>query len=159
MSKYKRTLEELKKNAVLHWPEEILQKAGDISVLPKLLQTQDSFISVLKVADKNPLAWKSVMEQGNALTGPIFLKHLMVMTDIGGEALNKLPPLKNYCPGGILLFDWEHQQWEYQFKEIQEKCSLTNSALQVDSKKLFESGDFTDKMLDVTMLLLFASTG
>jgi|GEM_PF-6520482 len=46
MPKYKRTLEELRQNAVLHWPNEIRQKASDISVLPKLLETQDAFISI-----------------------------------------------------------------------------------------------------------------
>ncbi|CAE6727606.1 hypothetical protein [Candidatus Nitrotoga fabula] len=158
MPKYNRTLSELKSNAVLHWPEKILCAAGNASVLPLLLKTQDAFISLLKVANKSPLAWSEAIKQSNAITGPVFLKHLMVMTDLGGEALNKLPPLSNYCPSGVLLFDWGGKKYEYKFKEIQNKCSLANSALRVDSKKLLEGGDFTPRMLDVAMLLMFGST-
>ena len=157
MPKYNRTLSELKPNAVLHWPEDILSAAGDVSVLPLLLKTQDAFISLLKIADKEPLAWKSAIKQSNAISGPVFLKHLMVMTDLGGEALNKLPPLSNYCPSGVLSFDWNGKKHSYKFKEIQDKCSLANSALRVDSKKLLAGGDFTARMLDVAMLLMFGS--
>jgi len=131
--------------------------AGEVSVLPLLLKTQDSFISLLKVADKNPLSWKAALQQNSALTGPLFLKHLMVLTDLGGEALNKLPPLSNYIPDGKLKFQWADSLYEYQFKEIQTKCSLANSALKVDSKKLLAGGELTNKMVDVAMLLLYGS--
>jgi len=157
MPKYNRTLSELKTNAVLHWPEEILCAAGDVSVLPLLLKTHDAFISLLKVANKDPLAWRAAIKQTSAISGPVFLKHLMVMADLGGEALNKLPPLSNYCPSGVLSFNWGGEKWEYKFKEIQDKCSLANSALRVSSKKLLAGGDFTSRMLDVAMLLMFGS--
>lgn len=157
MPRYKRTLPELKSNAVLHWPEQILKAAGDISVLPLLLQTQDVFLSLLKIANKDPFAWSKAIEHSSSISGPVFLKHLMVLTDMGGEALNKLTPLSTYCPDGVLSFTWGEKQWEYEFKEIQDKCSLTNSALRVDSKKLFAEGTFTPRMYDVAMLLMFGS--
>lgn len=157
MAAYKRTLGELRTKAVLHWPEKILLAAGEVSVLPLLLQTQEAFISLLKVADKNPLSWKAALRENTALSGPLFLKHLMVLTDLGGEALNKLPPLSNYVPNGVLKFEWAGNPFEYQFKEIQEKCSLANSALKVDSKKLLAGGELTNKMIDVAMLLLYGS--
>lgn len=159
MRKFKRSLAELKTKAVLHWPAEILQAAGDISVLPLLLKTQDSFISLLKVANKDPQAWRQAIKQSTAISGPVFLKHLMVMTDLGGEALNKLPPLTSYCPDGVLSFEWEGRHWDYRFKEIQHKCPLTNKALRVDSKKLLMGGDLTTRMVDVAMLLLYGSAG
>lgn len=157
MVTYKRTLGELRTKAVLHWPDKILLAAGDVSILPLLLKTQDAFISLLKIADKNPLSWKAALNQNTALSGPLFLKHLMVLTDLGGEALNKLPPLSNYIPDGILKFDWAGNPYEYKFKEIQVKCSLANSALKVDSKKLLAGGELTNKMIDVAMLLLYGS--
>ncbi len=158
MPKYNRSLTELKSNAVFHWPEEILLAAGDVSVLPLLLKTQDSFISILKVADRDPLAWKVALKQSRTISGPLFLKHLMVLTDLGGEALNKLPPLAKYCPNGILSFSWEGKPFEHRFTDIHEKCALANSSLRVDSKKLLAGGEFTTKMLDVAMLLLFGSS-
>ncbi len=157
MEIYKRTLDELRTNAILHWPDEILLAAGNVSVLPLLLKTQDAFISVLKVADKTPLSWMETLKQNTSLTGPRFLKHLMVLTDLGGEALNKLPPLSKYVPNGILQFDWAGKPYKYQFKAIKDKCSLANSALKVDSKKIIAGGEMTDKMVDVAMLLLYGS--
>lgn len=157
MATYKRTLGELRTKAVLHWPDKILLAAGEVSVLPLLLQTQDAFISILKVADKNPLSWKTALKQNTALSGPLFLKHLMVLTDLGGEALNKLPPLSKYVPNGILKFEWAGNPFKYQFKEIHEKCSLANSALKVDSKKLLAGGELSNKMIDVAMLLLYGT--
>lgn len=157
MPTYKRTLPELRSKAVLHWPEDILIAAGDVSVLPLLLKTQDAFISILKISDKNMLTWQHILNQTNSISGPLFLKHLMVMTDLGGEALNKLPPLSNYFPNGILCFDWQGKKWHYPFKEIQNKCSLANSALRVDSKSLLQAGAFTPRMEDVAMLLMFGS--
>lgn len=105
------------------------------------------------------MAWQIAIQQNTSLSGPIFLKHLMVMSDLGGEALNKLPPLSNYCPNGVLEFNWRDSISEYQFKTIHKKCSLTNSSLQVDAKKLLMGGKFNDKMVDVAMLLLFGSSG
>ncbi len=157
MATYKRTLVELRTKAVLHWPKDILLAAGDVSILPLLLETQDAFISLLNVADKNPLSWKATLKQNGALSGPLFIKHLMVLSDLGGEALNKLPPLSKYVPNGALKFNWAGSPFQYQFKEIKDKCSLANSALKVDSKKLIMGGELTNKMIDVAMLLLYGS--
>lgn len=157
MAAFQRTLVELRTHAVLHWPEDILLAAGEVSVLPLLLQTQDAFISLLTVANKTPVSWKAALKQNSALTGPLFIKHLMVLSDLGGEALNKLPPLSNYIPDGTMNFDWDGTPFEYKFKEIQNKCSLANSSLKVDSKKLIKGGDLTNRMIDVAMLLLFGS--
>lgn len=158
MSQYSRTLLELKSQAILHWPDEILLAAGDSSILPLLLETQDAFISVLKVATRAPNAWEKVLRESSTLSGPLFLKHLMVMTDLGGEALNKLPPLSNYCPNGILSFTWGGETWNYSFQQIHTKCSLNNASLGVDSRRLLTGGSFNAKMMDVAMLLLFGST-
>ncbi len=157
MTTYKRTLNELRANAVLHWPKEILQAAGDASVLPLLLDTQDAFISLLKIANKTPLSWKPALSQTATLSGPLFLKHLMVLADLGGEALNKLPPLSNYVPDGVLKFDWAGKPFEYQLKKIQAKCRIANSSLKVDSKKLIAGGELTATMVDVAMLILYGS--
>lgn len=158
MPVYNRTLTELRTKAVLHWPAEILLSAGDVSVLPLLLETQEAFISLLKVANRDPLAWTKGLRLSTDITGPLFLKHLMVLTDLGGEALNKLPPLAHYCPDGMLSFSWGGQSHGYKFKEIHKKCALANSSLRVDSKRLLAGGQFTPKMLDVAMLLMFGSS-
>jgi len=157
MSGYQRTLDELRKNAVLHWPDAILSAAEEVSTLPLLLKTQDNFISVLKVASKDPLSWYQVLEGSNELNGALFLKHLMVLSDMGGEALNKLPPLEKYIKNGEMIFDWGGNLYTYKFKKITEYCTLTNLALGVDSKNLIKMKNLTDKGKDICMLLLFGS--
>lgn len=154
---YKRTIEELRNHAILHWPDAVLIAAGDASVLPLLLQTQESFISLLKFANKSPLAWQLALQQSKDLSGPLFLKHLMVLSDLGGEALNKLPPLSKYYTNNKIEFTWNSEMHIYVFKEIHNKCSLANSSLAVDSKRIIKGGKLTNKMIDVAMLLLFGS--
>lgn len=157
MGIYKRTLEELRQHAVLHWPEEILSAAEEVGTLPLLLNTQDDFISILKVASKEPLSWKVAVDNNSQLSGSLFLKHLMVLSDLGGEALNKLPPLSKYIPNSKVIFDWNGKSFSYQLKEIGNDCSLTNTALNVDAKKLVRGLDLNNRGMDVCMLLLFGS--
>ena len=100
MSKYARSLESLREKAVLFWPQEIIEKEASVSILPLLLKTQDKFISILNLADASPEAWKKLVDVSPEMKGNLFLKHLMVLSDLGGEALNKLPPLTSYFPDG-----------------------------------------------------------
>ncbi len=157
MGHFNRKLEELRQHAVLHWPDEILSATEEVGILPLLLKTQDNFISILKVASKDPWSWKATLENNSELSESLFLKHLMVLSDLGGEALNKLPPLKKYIPSGELSFEWNGKPFTYQLKEIGRQCRLTNTALNVDTKKLSKGLDLNNKGLDVCMLLLFGS--
>lgn len=157
MSKYQRSLSELREKAVLHWPEEILEKAGDGSILPKLLETQDSFLSILGMANKSPNSWIDAINLNKEISGPLFIKHLMVLSDLGGESLNKIPPLSQYFPGGKMEFIFNDKSCVYNFKKIGDKCSLTNSALKMDTKSLLRTEEMSDKMIDVGFLLLFGS--
>ena len=60
---YKRDLNQLKEHAVLHWTKELKDAARKKTLLIDLLDTQDEFISVLKVATKSPESWKIVISQ------------------------------------------------------------------------------------------------
>lgn len=161
MGKYARTLAELKKKAVLFWPRELIERESSASVLPFLLKTQDKFISILKLCDSAPDSWKKLINASDEISDEfkanLFLKHLMVLSDVGGEALNKLPPLKNYFKDGKMNYVWREKTYEYEFKAIQKDVSLTNSALRVDGKKLVKKYDLEPKMEDVIMLLLYGA--
>jgi hypothetical protein len=62
MNTYTRTLSQLKEKAVLFWPPSLLEQAGDVSVLPLLLKTQDKFISILTLSDSLPDDWKKLID-------------------------------------------------------------------------------------------------
>lgn len=158
MSQYARTLEELKQKAVLFWPQDVLEKEAAISVLPLLLKTQDKFISVLNLSDSGPEAWRGFADQVEEMKGNLFLKHLMVLSDLAGEALNKLAPLDKFFKDGVMNYVWHEKQYAYQFQVIAQKTPLTNSALRVDGKRLLKGYPIDAKMQDVVMLLLHGAS-
>ncbi|HAS6333726.1 TPA: hypothetical protein I7245_06800 [Vibrio vulnificus] len=157
MNKYQQTLKQLQDKAAMHWSKEMLEAAGAHSALPILLETQDDFIALLTIASKHPMSWKNVLEESKTLTPSIFLKHLMVLSDLGGEALNKLSPLSQHFKNDRISFEFNDQMHEYRFAEIHRKCSLTNSALKVDAKGVVHNTCFTNRMIDVVMLLMFGA--
>jgi hypothetical protein len=121
MSKYKRSLVELREKAVLNWPEELLDQAGEASVLPLLLKTQDKFISILTLADSEPESWQKLVNLSLDMPGNLFLKHLMVLSDLGGESLNKYPPISKYFENNQMDYIWKTKDYSYQFKVILKK--------------------------------------
>lgn len=158
MSEYKRTLTELREKATLYWSQELLEQAGEASVLPLLLKTQDKFISVLNLADSAPDAWKKFVDLSEDIRGNTFLKHLMVLSDLGGEALNKYPPFSKFFPNGLIEYVWHGQTYTYKLKVISRKVSLNNSSLLVDGKNLLKGRVLNEKIEDVIMLLLYGSS-
>lgn len=158
MGKYSRTLDELKTKAVLFWPTEILSREASASILPLLLKTQDKFISVLNLSDAAPDAWKRFVDVSEDIKGNIFLKHLMVLSDLGGEALNKIPPVSQYYAKGIMNYVWRERNYEYRFQVIQNDIGLANSNLRADGKQLLKGYALEPKMEDVIMLLLHGAS-
>lgn len=158
MPNYHRTVNDLQRSAIRQWPQEIRQRLGDINILQKLIDTQDTFISILRVSNATPLAWEAVLTQNSTISKRLFLKHLLLLSDIGGESLNKISPLSRYIPSNTLRFQWNDSYFEYIFQVIGEDCSLTNTSLKVDAKSLLDmEADLTPKMRDVAMLILYGS--
>ena len=159
MGEFARTLTELKEKAVLFWPQEIIEREAAITVLPLLLNTQNKFISVLTLSDAGPEAWKRHIDSSPNMSANVFLKHLMVLTDLGGEALSKITPFDVYFPNGSMEYIWQQKTYRYQFKAfVGKKTRLSNVALRVDGKHLFMGYPLNEKMEDVIMLLLHGAT-
>lgn len=150
-------LEILESTACLYWPTELASLAAEISTLSPLLETQDEFISVLNLATKSPMAWKDIIQQNNKLTPNLFLKHLMVLSDIGGERLQRFSKdFSKLFPNSVINFQWNNNSYSYQFSQTAKRI-WTNKALRVEKSILLENREnFTDTMLDVCMLLLWS---
>lgn len=148
-SPYQRTPEQLKEVASRYWPQELRDRAESLQVLPLLLQTQQKFINILHVADGSPWGWKDVLA-GSSLAPNLFLKHLMVLADVGGEILKRVTPL------GVekMSFAWKGKSYQYEFLNIH-KEQINNSKLKVDTKKVSQSAELTPAMEDVITLILF----
>lgn len=102
-----RNIDDLEKNAIKFWPAEIAVQEKDISIIPKLIETQDKFISLLNISDANPFIWKQTLLATKSLSGNLFLKHLMVLADIGGETLMRLKKALPLIFDEFLNFRWE----------------------------------------------------
>jgi hypothetical protein len=157
MGTFNRTLDELKSKAVLFWPTELKKEAVEESVLPLLIESQDKFLSILKIADAHPEAWISALGTSK-LSGNLFLKHVMVLSDLGGEALNKIAPLGKHLRQEKLVYLWQEKEHTYSPTEGLTCKSLTNKALKVDGRSIaLKSLPLNAKMKDIAMVLLYAS--
>ena len=151
------TIEELKRDACKYWPKFIMEEVVKINPIPLLLETQDKFISILKCADRDPMAWLKVLESSSELPPNLFLKHLMVLVDVGGERLSRFSKdLGNLFPKGGFEFYWHGKNYIYKFRDHSPKWDNPN--LKVDKNNLINSYPVTAGMTDVIMLLLWGSS-
>lgn len=84
-----RDLVDLENNAYKFWPTELAEQEKNSSIIPKLIETQDKFISLLNISDASPIAWKETLNSTSSLSANLFLKHLVVLSDIGQARLGR----------------------------------------------------------------------
>ncbi|MCL2721436.1 MAG: hypothetical protein FWD47_08875 [Treponema sp.] len=150
-----RDVEDLANNSYKFWPENIANLEREISIIPKLLHTQEKFISLLKIANANPFSWKPAL-QTSTFSANIFLKHLMVLSDIGGERLKRLKKeMSIFFPSHSIKFLWNESEYTYCFQTITDKKNWDNTTLRVDGKGLSSEIGLLPVMEDVINLILY----
>lgn len=163
----KTTIEQLESGACLYWPKELAKKAAEVSVIGPLIETQDLFLSVLKTASKSPSSWELVALQSAKLSPNLFLKHLMVLSDISGERVQQFSKdFQILFPSGSFRYAWQGQEFVYNFsrpavnKDGKIKArAWNNTSLNVEKSVLLSNlENFTNEMRDVCMLLLWGSS-
>jgi hypothetical protein len=151
-----RKLDELEANALKFWPPKIAEAERSSSIIPKLIETQDKFISLLNIADANPFAWVTVLSTTRNLSANLFLKHLMVLSDIGGEKLMRFKKeLPKIFTKGKMNFVWNGTNYKYIFKTLSGKKTWNNTYLMVDGVGLASKINLTPVIEDITNLILF----
>jgi len=154
-----KTVEELKKNAVIFWPAELREKEQISSIIPILLNTQDKFISILHLADSTPSSWKSIVNSIEDMPANLFLKHLCVLSDVGGEKLKRFRTgLPEIFKNGEMEFSWKEKKYSYQMKSLLCKSCWDNKALGTDGIGLQKPHKLDETIEDVCMLLLFGGS-
>lgn len=148
----------LQQNALNFWPIELSEKEKKASIIPQLIASQDKFISLLNIADATPFSWKNTIEQSKSLPANLFLKHLMVLSDVGGERLERFKnELQNIFPTSAMSFVWEGNTYNYDFQTVHTRDAWNNKNLSVDGEHLHIHQTLTPLIEDVSMLLLFGS--
>src|SRR5699024_6227898 len=93
------------------------------NVIPLLLKTQDDFLSILKLNKKSPFQVFKLIES-TEFAGNLFLKHLAILSDYGGEPLQRLGrAFKDIFPKNLkeeyfMEFLWKGKSYEYVFKSL-----------------------------------------
>lgn len=150
-----RSYKDLKSQAVNFWPLELAEKEKDASIIPRLIATQDKFISLLHIADSQPHAWKDILPKTTHLPANLFLKHLMILSDIGGEKLQRFKTeLPSIFKQHVMPFTWKDKQYKYVFKTLGNNTAWSNKHLAVDGLRLPDALALNDMMEDVITLLI-----
>jgi hypothetical protein len=158
--KYKKTLADLERVAIKWWPKDLEAQVAQSSVIPKLIQTQDQFISILKLSGNSPEQIFSVIE-ASELPPNLFLKHLVVLADYGGELIKRLGnefedvfPRNPKTKKRQLQYIFRGEAHYYTFKALPVK-GLSNAKLKIDGKAIVKATSLDDLYRDMIMLLLF----
>lgn len=153
---YRRTLEELDALASKFWPKELSDIEANLSVIPILLETQDQFISILKVGARDLEALSNVISS-STLPANLFVKHLVVLSDFGGEMLQRVnSEFHALFPTRRIEYLWNGKTCSHTFRALPVRA-LTNDKLGISGKKLLREQPLTDLHRDVIVLLLFGS--
>ena len=154
---YRRTPSELQRVAKLFWPPELAQKETELSVIPRLLETQDQFIALLTLAGTDLEKVFRLIETAE-IPANLFLKHLVVLADFGGEMLQRINrEFAALFPTRKLVYLWNGKQRQYEFQALPVKGQLNNAKLKISGKKLIQASVLDELSKDVIALLLFGS--
>lgn len=164
MAKYNRNITELKTKAAMWWPEELKTKNALANVLPLLLKTQEDFLHLIVLSKNDPFQLFDLIKVAKYPSN-LFLKHLAVLSDYGGEPIQRLGrSFKDIFPkgkgaNGKYYFDfiWKEKKFKYEFKALPVN-GLNSKKLFIDGAGLIKEKELDDLTCDMIALLLFAST-
>lgn len=150
-----RNVQDLESHAARFWPSVLAQREQSTSIIPRLLQTQEKFIGVLYVADASPVAWQDALKTTTDLPGNLFLKHLIVLSDVGGEKLQRYrTSLTTFFPAGTMTFAWKGANHAYTFRSLTSVRAWGNVQLGVDGPGLARPQPMNTLLQDVAMFLI-----
>jgi len=158
---YKRTIQELESKATLWWSTNLNKANANISIIPKLLETQDDFLRIISLSKANPFKVFDLLE-ASEFPANLFLKHLCVLADYGGEPIQRLGRsfesiFENNKDRYVIDFIWEAKSFEYEFKMLPVR-GLGNKKLFIDGEGLTKSQALGDIYRDMIVILMFGST-
>jgi len=153
---YAKTFEELEAVASKFWPAELSEIESNLSIIPILLKTQDQFIGIISVETPDLENLFTIIE-ASSFPANLFLKHLVILADFGGEMLQRVSAeFKTLFPSGELHYLWDGERRTYKFSALPEQ-KFSNKALKIDGKELLNAHHLDDLQKDAIALLLFGS--
>jgi hypothetical protein len=152
---YRRTPQELRQVATLFWTEELNNLADQISSIPVLLETQDRFISILGTGANNLDDLIQIVSL-SGMPANLFVKHLMVLTDFGGEMLQRVnAEFGLIFPDKQFTYQVDGRLFVYEFRTLPITSKLDNKKLGADTNALSIPRGFDELLTDVVAILIF----
>lgn len=153
---YAKPFEQLEVAASKFWPAELSEIEANISVIPYLLKTQDQFLNIISIETPSLENLFTIIE-ASSLSANLFIKHLAILADFGGEMLQRVSrEFRTLFPSSELNYLWHDQQQTYKFLALPKK-KFSNSNLKIDGKELLNTYPLDDLGKDAIALLLFGS--
>jgi len=135
-----RKIDDLEKHAAKFWPTVLTQREQKASIIPRLIESQEKFIGLLYVADRSPTSWKDALETTKGMPANLFLKHLIVLSDVSGESLNRYrTDIRKFFPNGTMTFRWRDVEHNHKFCSLEKYRTWTNGTLKVGGAGLTQS--------------------
>lgn len=134
------------------------------SIIPRLLESQDRFISLLKTVEADPFDIFNVLI-ASKMPANLFLKHLVVLADFGGEPLQRLSdsfkslfPFDENRKRYFFTFVWKEKTHVYFFEALPIRGKVGNLRLGIDGVGLSSAVELTPLHRDVIAILMFAAS-
>lgn len=157
--RYLRSIKELEEVGCKWWPKEVRDEAMKVSILQYLIDTQEKFISLLTLADKSKPEKLFSLLDASDFEYHLFLKHIMLLTDVGSEPIQRLnTSFKEIFPKKELVYKLGRKDYSYTFKSLPIKGKPNNEKLQVDTmESLQKTCKDKDLCKDLIMLLIYGA--
>lgn len=157
--KYLRSIKDLEKVGCKWWPKEVRDDAFKVSILQYLLDTQEKFISLLTLADKNKPEKLFSLLDASDFEYHLFLKHLILLTDVGSEPIQRInSSFKEIFPNGKLEYKLGRTELSVSFTSLPIKGIPNNNKMQIDTiENLQASCKNRGLCKDLIMLLIYGA--
>src|SRR5262249_36216706 len=95
--------------------------------------------------------------EASSLPANLFLKHLVILADFGGEMLKRVSnEFSTLFPNHQLNYIWQSQKRSYRFQALPQQ-SFSNNSLRIDGKQILKTYSLSELQRDAIALLLFGS--
>lgn len=157
--RYLRSIKDLEQVGSKWWPKEVRDEAMKVSILQYLLDTQEKFISLLTLADRNKPEKLFNLLEASGFEYHLFLKHLVLLTDVGSEPIQRFNTSFNEIfPEKKLVFKLGRKNYSYTFTSLPTKGKLGNKKMQIDTlDNLVAPCKNVELCKDLIMLLIYGA--
>lgn len=158
--RFLRTVKDLEEVGCKWWPKEVREEAMRVSILQYMLETQEKFISILTLSDKDEPKKLFKLIEASGFEYHLFLKHLILLTDVGSEPIQRInTSFKDIFPKKVLEYSICQKQYKYKFNSLPIKSKPTNAKMQINTmKNLQKSCKNKDLCKDIIMLLIYGAS-